>query len=205
MTEVVKPRPPVDRTGPPVSPSPAIELLVERARRGDPRAFRELMDSYRTAFYGLARRYVGTHEDADDVLQESFVKVYQNLRCLTQSDAFFPWARRIIVNTALDHLRRRRRASEVEMDGIDHPEVTGRESAFEPPDRGVERREFLGRLERALRALPPRQREVVVLHDVEGLSTREVAERCGLPPATVRSNLFYGREKLRRMLVEHRT
>jgi RNA polymerase sigma-70 factor (ECF subfamily) len=205
VTEAVKPRLPADGSNPVVTPTPEIELLVERARRGDPRAFRELMDSYRTAFYGLARRYVGAHEDADDVLQESFVKVYQNLAGLTQSEAFFPWARRIIVNTALDHLRRRRRSGEVEVDGADHPEVAARASAFEAPDRGVERREFLRKLERALRVLPPRQREIVVLHDVEGLSTREVAERSGIPAATVRSNLFYGREKLRRMLVEHHT
>lgn len=201
MTRSVEPvTTPLDTrpTGPPV------EELVERARRGEARAFRELMDCYRAAFYGLARRYVGSHEDADDVLQDSFVKVAQNLAGLAQPEAFFPWARRIIVNTALDHLRRSRRSGEVEIDGADHPEVARRESAFEPPDRAVERREFLRKLERALRVLPARQREIVVLHDVEGYTTNEVAERCGIPPATVRSNLFYAREKLRRMLAGHR-
>ncbi len=200
MTDAVTPL--VRVSGDDAGPA-AIVPLVVRAQAGDDRAFRDLMDAYRTAFYGLARRYVGSHPETDDVLQDSFVKVYQNLRGLTQPEAFFPWARRIIVNTALDHLRRRRRSGEVLVDEAEHPEVATRESAFEPPDRGVERREFLRRLELALHALPPRQREVVVLHDVEGLTTQEVAERCGIPAATVRSNLFYGREKLRRELTGH--
>lgn len=186
------------------TPSGDLHELIERARRGEERAFRELMRKYESAFYGLARRYVGSHEDADDVLQEAFVKVYQNLAGLSRADAFFPWARRILVNTALDLIRRRRRSGEVEVDGVDRPEVSRRENAFEPPDRGVERREFFAKLERALLVLPPRQREIVLLHDVDGLTTAEVAERCGCPPATVRSNLFYGREKLRRMLAGHR-
>jgi RNA polymerase sigma-70 factor (ECF subfamily) len=162
------------------------------------------MDAYRGAFYGLARRYAGSHADADDVLQEGFVKVFQNLEALTQPEAFFPWARRIIVNTALDHLRSRRRAMRHESaPPVGFAEDTA-DLRLESPDRRVERSEFFAWLERAVRSLPPRQREIVVLHDLEGLSTEEIAARCGCPPATVRSNLFYGREKLRAMLGKRR-
>lgn len=174
--------------------------LVRRARRGDERAFRDLMTAYRGAFYGLARRYAGSHADADDVLQDAFVKVFQNLGALTQPEAFFPWARRIIVNTALDHLRSRRRAMQHEVEPPERFVEDYADSRLEAPDRRVERSEFFARLERAIRSLPPRQREIVVLHDVEGLSTEEIALHCGCPPATVRSNLFYGREKLRAIL-----
>lgn len=177
--------------------------LVGRAATGDQRAFGDLMRAYQDAFYALARRYTGSHEDADDVLQEGFVKVYQNLAGLSRPEAFFPWARRIMVNTALDHLRRRRRASEVESQSPEGIEESHADHRLDPPDRRVEQREFMRKLERAIRVLPPRQREIVVLHDVEGLTTEEVAERCGCPAATVRSNLFYGREKLRRMLSTH--
>ena len=175
---------------------------IERAKQGDARAFRQLMTAYQEAFYGVARRFAGNHEDAADVLQDAFVKIYQNLDGLERPEAFFPWARRILVNTALDHIRRRRRSAEVEADlgeGWEH-EV---QSGVAPPDRRVEEREFYGKLERALRVLPPRQREVVLLHDVEGLATEEISQRLGIPRATVRSNLFYGREKLRRMLGRH--
>lgn len=177
--------------------------LVQRARDGDQRAFRDLMEAYRSAFYGVARRYAGSHADADDILQEAFVKVFQNLGGLTQPEAFFPWARRIIVNTALDHLRSRRRALRHETPPPQRFAEDYADFRLEPPDRAVERREFYHRLEKAIRSLPPRQREIVILHDVEGLSTEEVAERCGCPPATVRSNLFYGREKLRVLLRGH--
>ena len=177
---------------------------VELAKSGDPRAFRRLMAAYQDAFYGVARRFCGSHEDADDVLQEAFLKIYQNLGGLERAEAFFPWARRILVNTALDAIRRRRRSAAVE---AELPEDAGGnevESGHEPPDRRVEEREFFAKLERALRVLPPRQREVVLLHDVEGVSTEEISARLEIPRATVRSNLFYGREKLRRMLARYR-
>ncbi len=173
--------------------------LVRRAQLGSERSFRDLMAAYVGAFYGLARRYCGSHEEADDVLQEAFVKVFQNLGGLSRPEAFFPWARRILINTALDHIRRRRRGQEFEVE-VENLEETPHEEGTEAPDRQVEQREFFGRLERALDSLPPRQREIVTLHDIEGLSTEEIASLCRCPPATVRSNLFYGREKLRRLL-----
>ncbi|MDX1661498.1 MAG: RNA polymerase sigma factor [Gemmatimonadota bacterium] len=176
-----------------------VAARVEAAAAGDPRAFRDLMETFQRTFYGLARRYAGSHEDADDVLQDAFVKIYQNLSTLSTPEAFFPWARRILINTALDAIRRRRTTSEVEV-ASDDPEIAQRESSFDAPDRGVRRREFYRELESALEGLPPRQREVVTLHDVEGLATDEVADRLGVPTATVRSNLFYAREKLRRAL-----
>ncbi|CAN5223517.1 MAG: RNA polymerase sigma factor [Gemmatimonadetes bacterium] len=180
-----------------------VAALIVRARGGDQRAFRELMAAYQDYFYGLARRYAQSHEDAADVLQEAFVKVFQHLGRLTRPEAFFPWARRIIINTALDHIRRRRRVSEFEVQAAEGLEG-GEDVRLEPPDRGVERGEFFRKVERALRALPPRQREIVTLHDIEGLTTEEIARRCECPPATVRSNLFYGREKLRRFLSSSR-
>lgn len=173
--------------------------LVRGAQAGGQRAFRDLMASYQSAFYGLARRYAGSHEEADDVLQEAFVKVYQNIASLSRPEAFFPWARRILINTALDNLRRRRRGQEFEVE-VENVDETPSAEGFEAPDRQVERREFFRRLERVLKSLPPRQREIVTLHDVDGLSTEEIARLFDCPPATVRSNLFYAREKLRRLL-----
>lgn len=173
--------------------------LVRHAQLGSERSFRDLMSAYVGAFYGLARRYCGSHEEADDVLQDAFVKVFQNLGGLSHPEAFFPWARRILINTALDHIRRRRRGQELEVE-VENLDETPYEEGTEAPDRRVEQREFFARLERALDFLPPRQREIVTLHDVEGLSTEEIASLCRCPPATVRSNLFYGREKLRRLL-----
>lgn len=173
--------------------------LVRHAQLGSERSFRDLMSAYVGAFYGLARRYCGSHEEADDVLQDAFVKVFQNLGGLSRPEAFFPWSRRILINTALDHIRRRRRSQELEVE-VENLEETPHEEGVEAPDRQVEQREFFGRLGRALDSLPPRQREIVTLHDVDGLSTEEIASLCDCPPATVRSNLFYGREKLRRLL-----
>jgi RNA polymerase sigma-70 factor (ECF subfamily) len=176
--------------------------LVRHAQLGSERSFRDLMSAYVEAFYGLARRYCGSHEEADDVLQDAFVKVFQNLGGLSRPEAFFPWARRILINTALDHIRRRRRGQELEVE-VENLDETPHEEGTEAPDRRVEQREFFGRLERALASLPPRQREIVTLHDVDGLSTEEISSLCRCPPATVRSNLFYGREKLRRLLSGH--
>lgn len=185
------------------SESSAFSDVVLQAIAGEPRAFRRLMATYQDAFYGLARRFTGTHEDADDVLQDAFLKIHHNLSDLERPEAFFPWARRILVNTALDHIRKQRRASAVEVDPGEGLEERA-ESDAAPPDRRVEEREFFGKVDRALRVLPPRQREVVLLHDIEGYSTEEISEQLEIPRATVRSNLFYGREKLRRMLGRYR-
>ena len=181
-----------------------VAALVASAGAGDARSFRRLMAAYQEAFYGVARRFTGSHEDASDVLQDAFLKIYQNLAGLERPEAFFPWARRILVNTALDSLRRRRRVSAVESDMPEALWEREVESDVEPPDRRVEEREFFGKLERALKVLPPRQREVVLLHDVEGMTTEEISTQLSIPRATVRSNLFYAREKLRRMLGRHR-
>ncbi len=181
----------------------AIAELVRRAAAGEPRAFRRLMTAYQDAFYGVARRFTGTHEDADDVLQDAFLKIHHNLAALERPEAFFPWARRILVNTALDHIRRVRQTRAVETEP-DENLAERAESDVEPPDRRVEEREFFRKLERALKVLPPRQREVVLLHDVEGFTTEEISGKLEIPRATVRSNLFYGREKLRRMLTGYR-
>lgn len=198
-----RPAPEAPAPGLPPEAERAVALVVH-AQHGEPRAFRELMSLYQNAFYGLARRYTQSHEDADDVLQEAFIKVFQNLKGLTRPEAFFPWARRIIVNTALDHIRRRRRGVEFEVPAGELAGGDSEDVRLELPDRRVERREFYLKLERALRALPPRQREIVTLHDIEGLTTEEVARQCECPAATVRSNLFYGREKLRRLLSSQR-
>ena len=134
-----------------------IAELVRRAQRGGEREFRDLMRAYQGAFYGLARRYCGSHEDADDVLQDAFVKVFQNLAGLSRAEAFFPWARRILINTALDHIRRRRRGQEIEVE-VENLDETPHEEGHERPDRRVEQREFFRRLERVL-DLFPRLRE----------------------------------------------
>jgi RNA polymerase sigma-70 factor (ECF subfamily) len=180
-----------------------LAAMVASASAGDARSFRRLMAAYQEAFYGVARRFTGSHEDAADVLQDAFLKIYQNLAGLERPEAFFPWARRILINTALDSLRRRRRASAIESDTPEALWEREVESDVEPPDRRVEEREFFGKLERALKVLPPRQREVVLLHDVEGMTTEEISTQLSIPRATVRSNLFYAREKLRRMLARH--
>ena len=183
---------------------PDTETLLRRAAAGDREGWGTLLTRHRDRLrrmvaFRLDHRVRG-RVDPDDVLQEAFVKVFQNLSGLAQPEAFFPWARRIIVNTALDHLRSRRRTIRHETPPPERFAEDYADFRLEAPDRQVERREFYLRLEQAIRSLPPRQREIVVLHDVEGLSTEEVAERCACPAATVRSNLFYGREKLRALL-----
>lgn len=188
-----------------LSPEAAqLAARVAQARDGDARAFRDLMRDFQDVFYGAARRYAGSHEDAADVVQDAFVKIYQGLAGLEQPAAFFSWARRIVINTALDHIRRRRRSAAVEVDIAGDAREREVEDQGERPDHGIERREFFAELESALGELPPRQREVVLLHDVEGFSGEEIAEILGIPRATVRSNLFYAREKLRRSLARHR-
>lgn len=164
--------------------------LVVRARIGDSRAFSELVRRYRRAAYLVAWGITGSHEDAEDAAQEAFVVSMERLDECREPDRFAGWFMMIVRNRAKNLLRREKvRESEA---------VTQWLPSGDPgPDRVTERVLLRERLSEALRALPPVQREVVLLHDLEGWKHREIAERLGMPSGTVRSHLHFARKTLR--------
>lgn len=167
--------------------------LATRCRDGAPGAFEELYRLHAPRLYGLARRLVGPH-DADDVLQEMFLTAHRKLALYRGESALGTWLFRMGTNVCLDHLRRRAtrtsRASETLVDDLDGGTSSG-------PILGVINRLDL---ERAIETLPPRARAVFVLHDVEGLEHRDVAELLSISEGTSKSQLHKARMRLRECL-----
>lgn len=192
------------------SPSlPALTLipeaeLVASARVGDLRAFEELVRRYAPRILRLAIRVVGNEADAEDVLQEAFLKAYAKLDQFQGHSSFYTWIVRIAVNEALMRLRRRHGEREVSLDQeIDTGEdLLPREvEDWHPdPEQQFARQEMHDLLSRTIASLALPYRLVFQLRDVEGLSTEETAEALGLSIPAVKSRLLRARLQLREKL-----
>ena len=177
--------------------------LVGRCRRGDETAWRELVARHTRRVFGIAYRFVGRVDEAEDLTQDIFVKVFQSLDRYRESDgAFSTWVGTVARNHAIDQYRRRR---EERRRRIDDPAVldtvpAGEESAL----KSLEREDVKRLVHRGLRALPADLREALVLCDLQGLSYDEVAATLEIPLGTVKSRINRGRIELARRLMSAR-
>ncbi|MEX0837265.1 MAG: sigma-70 family RNA polymerase sigma factor [Gemmatimonadota bacterium] len=167
--------------------------LVRQAREGDAMAFGLLVRRYQRAAYAVALSVVGRHEDAEDAAQEAFLVALERLEECRNPDRFGGWLLTIVRNRSKNLIRRE---SLRETDEV----PPGARSKIPTPDRVTETSELRGVLEEAMQHLPEVQREIVMLHDLEGWKHREIAERLDLPPGTVRSHLHFARKALRKAL-----
>jgi RNA polymerase sigma-70 factor (ECF subfamily) len=182
-----------DRPVSPMTDEPTRErerALVLAAQAGDEPAFGELVRLHQRRAYAVARAIVGTHEDAEDAVQDGFLHAYRALDRFLPDQAFGAWLHRIVANAALDLMRRRKVRSADEL-----PETVA--APFRDPGEADHLR---GRLNEALQTLTDRQRSVIVLHDVEGFKHAEIGTMLGIPEGTARSDLHHARAALRRAL-----
>jgi RNA polymerase sigma-70 factor (ECF subfamily) len=178
--------------------------LVAQSREGDTAAFGELVRRYEGKIFRLAQHVTQNREDAEDVLQETFMKAYEHLDQFQGNSKFYTWIVRIAVNQALMKLRRRKTDKSVSLDEtIDTGEDTMvREIAAwdENPEQRYTRDELGGILDTAVQSLEPPYRSVFVLRDMDELSTEETAEALGLSVPAVKSRLLRARLQLREKL-----
>ena len=181
--------------------------LVAQAREGDTRAFGELVRRYEGKIFRLAQHVTQNREDAEDVLQETFMKAYEHLDQFQGNSKFYTWIVRIAVNQALMKLRRRKTDKSVSLDEtIDTGEDTiVREIAAwdEDPEQRFSREELGEILDTAIQGLEPPYRSVFVLRDIEELSTEETAEALDLSVPAVKSRLLRARLQLREKLTRY--
>jgi len=179
-------------------------VLLAQAREGDTHAFGQLVRRYENKIFRLAQHITQNREDAEDVLQETFLKAYEHLDQFQGNSKFYTWVVRIAVNQALMKLRRRKTDKSVSLDEtIDTGEDTlVREIAAwdENPEQRFSRAEIGQILESAIQNLEPPYRSVFALRDMEGLSTEETAEALGLSVPAVKSRLLRARLQLRERL-----
>jgi RNA polymerase sigma-70 factor (ECF subfamily) len=179
-------------------------LLVSEAKAGNYAAFEELVNRYEKKIYRLGLNITGNAEDAEDVLQEAFLKAFEHLPEFREDSRFYTWVVRIAVNEALMKLRKRRTSREVPIaDSEDeNGEVLVREYAdWRPnPEQEYARAELERILQGAVSVLPSGFRTVFYLRDVEGLSTEETADVLNLSVGAVKARLFRARLRLREEL-----
>lgn len=169
------------------------EELVERARRGDAAAFEALVLRYYRAAYAVARAITSSAMDAEDVCQDAFVRALERLDRLRQPASFAPWLLQIVRNRARNLLSYRRVRAADSLDEV-------RAASGEDSGRRAERSELQRRLGLALKVLSPAQREVVLLHDMDGWKHREIGEALGISEVMSRQHLFNARRLLREQL-----
>ena len=181
--------------------------VVAQARTGDAKAFNELLRRYERKIFRLALHITQNREDAEDVLQETFLKAYEHLDQFQGQSKFYTWIVRIAVNQALMKLRKRKSDRSVSLDDtIDTGEDTvAREIAAwdENPEEQYGREELNRILTSAVDGLTPIYRAVFVLRDVDGLSTEETAEALDLSVPAVKSRLLRARLQLRDKLTRY--
>jgi RNA polymerase sigma-70 factor (ECF subfamily) len=191
----------------PTTPLPAgfdETALVAKAKAGDAQAFTDLVNQYERKIYRLAKHITQNDEDAEDVLQETFLKAYEHLDNFQGNSKFYTWIVRIAVNESLMKLRKRKGDRTVP---LDEPVDTGEEMVTreiavwdDNPEQRYSREEIQEILDKAVEGLKPDFRTVFILRDIEELSTEETAETLGISVPAVKSRLLRARLALREKL-----
>ena len=179
-------------------------VLVTQAKAGDQNAFSELVNRYERKIYRLAKNITRNDEDAEDVLQDAFLKAYTHLDNFKGDSKFYTWIVRIAVNEALMRLRKRRTDRSVPLDEpveLGEETVTREIAAWDDnPEQQYSQEEWRRILDEAVESLKPDFRTVFVLRDIEELSTEETAETLGISVPAVKSRLLRARLALRERL-----
>ena len=181
--------------------------LVRAAKAGSIEAFEQLIKRYDRNVFRIAQHITQNHEDAEDVVQEAFLKSFQNLNNFQEQSKFYTWLVRIAVNEALMKLRRRRTGKLVSLDEdvqTEEDSVPREVADWSPnPEQLYTQAELRDILQKTIQGLPPSFRTVFVLRDVEGLSTEETAEALDLSIPAVKSRLLRARLQLRNRLTKY--
>lgn len=180
--------------------------LIARAQNGDAKAFRSLVERHQRRAYAIALGLVRDPNDAHEIVQEAFLRVYRGLNSFQGGSSFFTWLYRIVTNLAIDLIRKPGRKDAELVDGqavdenTDFPLVSRIDGA--DPINVIRRREIAARIQAALDALPPYHRGVILMREVEGMSYEEMAQAMGVSKGTIMSRLFHARQKLQRALAD---
>jgi len=189
-------------------PHPELEddrNLVDRAKQGEHEAFATLVRRHQDRAFNLAYQMVRNREDALDISQEAFARAYTSLPTFKGEASFSTWLHRIVVNLAIDSLRRKRVTGTASYD--DTRAVPGEREA-EPstrddPATALESKQVRALLARGIAQLPPAQQAVLVLREIEGMTYEEISQVVGCSLGTVMSRLFYARRRLQLVLKKH--
>ena len=179
--------------------------LVRRCQQGDSAAFNELVTRYRGKVFAMIYNMVHNEQDAWDLAQDGFLKVWKSIGRFRGQSSFYTWLYRIIMNVTIDSLRRKQVGGETEFDdsvgiaNIDPHAVTAPRPAVLPQEK-MEGDEIRARINEAVSRLSPEHRAVILMREIDGLEYQEIADTLDCSIGTVMSRLFYARKKMQGML-----
>ena len=179
------------------------QAIVARVRAGDHDAFRQLVERHSRSVFRLAYRLTGREEDADDIVQETFLKAFRQLARFESRSSFGTWLYRIAVNCSHDLMRQRPRAgTRTSLDDPEHGPALqlADESAAANPMRELTRRQIDARVKAAMRELSEQERSAFVMRHYEGLSIEEICGTLNLKASAAKHSIFRAVQKLRRSL-----
>ncbi|OXS59335.1 RNA polymerase sigma factor SigW [Cohnella sp. CIP 111063] len=185
---------------------PVETRLARLALKGDQRAFAEIVDMYKDKLYHLAFRMTGNRQEAEDVVQETFLRVYKNLDRYDENQKFSTWIYRIATNLCIDRLRKRRAVYSLDAESSDHEGLDGY-AMLPSDDRTPESELLLSETQRLIQesiaTLPIKYKSVMILRYLQDLSLQEISDVLDMPVTTVKTRVHRGREFLRKKL-EHK-
>ncbi len=179
------------------------QRIIQRAKNGDRDAFAELVDLYKDKIYHVSYRMLGNRQEAEDVAQETFLRVYANLDSYDPKYKFSTWIYRIASNLSIDVIRKRKKNLSIDAeitgaDGVDwHDRLA---DTSKGPEEEVLTDELQEEVQGAIMGLSPKYRVVMLLRYIENLSLQEISEVVQLPVSTIKTRIHRGREALRKKL-----
>jgi RNA polymerase sigma-70 factor (ECF subfamily) len=175
--------------------------ILKRCQSGDTKAFRHLVESYQSFAYALAYRLLYCREEAEDVVQESFIRVWRHVRKFNYRQKFTTWFYKIVTNLCYDKMKANTRRKKVI---VPHSgEKITEPSSPDDLEEDVVKKDLVVRIEKIIDELSARQKSVFVLRDLQNLEIREVARILGISEGSVKTNLVYARRNIRKKLTEN--
>lgn len=179
------------------------EKLIKKIKKGDRDAFAELVELYKDKVYQVSYRMLGNAQEAEDVAQETFLRVYANLSSYDPSYKFSTWIYRIATNLSIDQLRKRKQVYSLDkqVEGTEGLDWHDRLADPGPnPEQKILTGELQGQVQEAIQGLTPKYRSILILRYLEDLSLNEISEVLKLPVSTIKTRIHRGREALKKKL-----
>ena len=182
---------------------PEIDPLIERCLKGDQRAWDDIVRLYWRKVFNVAYKFVGRQDEAEDLTQDIFLKLFKSLKTFDRRANFSTWLISVSRNLCIDHYRSMRREHDVVTHDVDVVTLA-RPSGLDSPLVALEQRDRVALLRAALDKLAPSLRTAVMLRDIQELSYQEIAEKLDVPEGTVKSRINRGRTELARQIARLR-
>ena len=177
--------------------------LIEQFQNGNTAVFDTLFTRYQKRTYRLVQRFVPNHEDALDITQDAFIRAYQGLSNFKSQCQFYSWLYRITYNLCIDFLRKKSRSEVMVYESEDSDELPMAnfpDLRSVSPAKAAENKELRSQIRKAIRQLPPKQRQIFILRHWDGLSLKDIATVVGRSDGTVKAHLFHAHRNLRKHL-----